>query len=668
MKAISSIVKRFSRLLVPVKVRQLLRSLLFQAKRPYILRKALRIGSRLTNQHPDRKTILFFAPEAGVTPYLMVQAIIGKTLQEKKHNVIFVRCFNMLRRCPVKEMVRLSYDASPKQTLDVCLNCWRSSEDILSKYKLDYIDLRELIDGATKQKIALSIKNLPDDRLAYCYENIRVGNLAFYDFAIANKHPATEPMSPQEYFIFDQYLETVIMSIEMTTALASHHKIDTLANFDEYGMMSAVRLCAKVHNISPRMVSIAYHLNGDWRHVMGLSNLSIVKEQAWRLAQWANWRDLALTEGMVKQVIDDLIYRFTNFGTHIYSPNKTLETDILFKQLGLKHGRKTLVAFTSSTDEHDALLYGIKGLRYSDFPSRGAFSDTFEWLHSIIEYVEKSDDLQLVIRLHPRIGATLRDGIPSKDYQRYRNEFSGAYEHTKLMWPEEKISSYDLAEFADVALITWSSMGLELARLGVPVLSGYPSIFTLAPNEGFIVTALDKNTYYESLRELLSDKSSNLLSHMIRLSFRWYQMSHFGNTIDMSDVIRDRVISRLPKFALSKNADIVEEVFINDKDAFDFNLTHLQELQVEYSIAAESAALAAQIGRLIIFMCTGIDGEEYQTLTIVDRMVPERLAYNELMICGCFVEYRDAEKHYSKYSPLVARLGMAYFNLRESVV
>jgi hypothetical protein len=650
----------FVRGLVPGRVKHFLISLAFQVRRPFLLSQALHVGSRLNAQHSHRKTVLFFAPEAGVAPYLMAQAIIGKTLQEKGHNVLFVRCFDLMQRCPVKVGNYLPYDATPEQSLDACVKCWGYSDSILSQYQLDYIDIREVIDDQAKERIALAMKNLPDNRVEYCYENIPVGRLAFYDFSITNKHPAHQPIASKEHYIFDQYLETVIMSVEMMKAIVLHHKIDTLASFDAYGMMSAARLFALDRNIFPLMVSIAYHLNGDWRRVAGLSNLSMVKEQAWRLEQWPNWRELSLPKAMVGEVMDDLILRLTGSGSHIYSPNKTLTTDSIFKNLGLSVHRKTLVAFTSSTDERDAMLYSLHSLGYQDLHSRGAFGDSFEWLNALIEYVETSDDLQLVVRLHPRIGATARDNISAKEYIRYREEFSGSYAHTKFIWPEEKISSYDIAEFADIALISWSSMGLELARLGVPVLSGYPSIFSLAPDDGFIVTALERNEYFDSLRRLLGCATPTHAAHMVRLSFRWYHMAYLGNTIDLSDVVSDRTMQKLPPFKLSKNADVIEEVFVNHKAAINFNLTQLVETQTRESFADESYALAGQLGRMIVFFCTGIDRPGYANIKIVDRIIPGIRMQQELVIEGNTVEYGDDAGVYRRYSPLVARLAMVY--------
>src|SRR5205807_8907478 len=88
------------------------------------------------------------------------------------------------------------------------------------------------------------------------------------------------------------------------------------------------------------------------------------------------------------------------------------------------------------------------------------------------EYVESHDDLQLAVRIHPREGPNKREGGTSQHLQKLRREF-GAYQHARvrIIWPEDKTSSYDLGEAADLALVSWSSIGLELARLGVPVLT-----------------------------------------------------------------------------------------------------------------------------------------------------------------------------------------------------
>jgi len=612
--------------------------------------------SRLRHYQLGRQTTLFFAPEAGVIPYLRIQSMIGKTLQEKGSNAVFVRCFDMLRRCPVKEMVKLPYDATPAQARNVCVDCWSASKSALNQYDLDFVDAREYVDQDARQRITEALKKNSTGRLNATYDDVPVGSLAFYDFAIANKHPIEAPLTEADNAIFDQYLETLMMSIEMLKGITSRYQVDTLASFDEYGLMSAGRLFARGLGIDSRLVSFAYHLDGDMRRIVGLSNLSIVKEQAWRVQEWSKWRALPLTPDRVKEAGDDVLYRLSGKGSHIYSSNKTLHVAKLSEQLGLEADRKTLTAFTSSRDEHDALLSNIAGLGYqNDLPSRGAFLDTFDWLHAVIAYVESSVDLQLVVRLHPRIASTPRDNTVSKDYARYRDEFVGPYLHTRIIWPEEKVSSYDIAELSDLALISWSSMGLELARMSVPVLSGYPSIFSLAPDEGFLVTCLDRDVYFDDLRRLLAPAGIGHVSTMLRMAYRWYYMAFLGNSIDVSDLVPQKVLMSLPIFKLPRNASVIEEVFTTDKSAMDSNLSLLESDQSSHSFAQESIALAEEILRLLYFIGVGSHaGVSAHHLTDFANSV-------EIQERG--LSYVNGRERVVRYSPMMSRLWRAYAEL-----
>jgi hypothetical protein len=372
-------------------------------------------------------------------------------------------------------------------------------------------------------------------------------------------------------------------------------------------MMSGARLAGIQAGAQPRLISISYHLDGDPRRPVALSNLTITRELAWRREQWPQWRDLALPPEAVAQVIDDVVVRLTGSGPNVYSPNKTVGSD-LRAALKLDPTRKLLVAYTSSQDEYDALKANLRGLGLEAPVSRDAFADTFAWLDFLVPYVEASEDLQLVIRAHPRVGATARDRLPSAEYERYRRELGKPFRHCRVVWPEEKISSYDLAEIADVALVSWSSIGLELARLGVPVLSGNRSVMTIAPESGFIALAETPEEYWRMLHELLRGHARP--AEELRSAFRWYNMFHLGNTIDMRDTISAG--GAADHAVRPRRAAMVEDIFIRGAEAMTGNLAELRAAQSPGALERETEALAGQVSRLVGLLLTGRDpGRDY---------------------------------------------------------
>lgn len=593
--------------LIPMRARAPLRGAYEKARDAFLdaatLRQAAQIRSRLTQRDGRRPLVVFFAPEAAVTLYLQTQIALARALRTQGCDVVFVRCFELLPRCPVKDMLLLPFDVSQERERQACLGCYRESQRLLENSDLDFIDLREVIGAESLARVDFAMEAAPSEGLDFAYDGINVGALAFYDFAISHKHPINEPMSAAARDAWAQYVRNAMTAVEMARGLMERFEPAALVCFDEYAMMSAVRLYARRRGVAVRMISIAYHLNGDPRRPVAMSNLTVVKDFEWREAQWPRWRDVALTPPLVAAVVDDSIFRLTRTGAHIYSPSKTVDTTDLRARLRLDPSRRVLVAYTSSTDEHDALMVNLRGLGIEPRPVQDAFANTFEWLHALIQHVEASDDLQLVVRVHPRVGATPRDNRAAAEYERYRAEFSGTYTYTRFVWPEDPVSSFDLAEFADLALVSWSSIGLELARLGVPVLSGNRSIMVIGPGEEFIQHAATATEYFIKVKRLLAGLRDP--SEQLRLCFRWYHLLNLANSIDFGDVIDER--GRYAGTAAARRAGLAKDVILGGADALSANFAELQTENTARSRQAETATLRGQIGRLIHFLCTGDD-------------------------------------------------------------
>ena len=71
------------------------------------------------------------------------------------------------------------------------------------------------------------------------------------------------------------------------------------------------------------------------------------------------------------------------------------------------------------------------------------------------------------------------------------------------MWPQDPVSSYDLGEAADLVLTSWSTIGLEMARLGAPGARRVNGAISAIPQDDFMEWGSTTPAYFEKLRELL---------------------------------------------------------------------------------------------------------------------------------------------------------------------
>ena len=106
----SSLLKQTIKRVLPAGAIRFARGMVADLARPAKLRRARATGSRLKHYVPGRRTVLFFVPEGGVRLYLVEQAILGRTLRDLGHNVLFVRCFDVFPRCPYKDSVLMPFE------------------------------------------------------------------------------------------------------------------------------------------------------------------------------------------------------------------------------------------------------------------------------------------------------------------------------------------------------------------------------------------------------------------------------------------------------------------------------------------------------------------------------------------------------------------------------
>jgi len=282
------------------------------------------------------------------------------------------------------------------------------------------------------------------------------------------------------------------------------------------------------------------------------------------------------------------------------------------------------------------------------------FQDQIDWLDALIRYVEASDDLQLVIRIHPREGANKRESRQSVHLGQLRERFSGAYRHVRVVWPEDQVSSYDLAELADVGLTAWTSMSVEMAKMGIPVVTAFDRIVPY-PTADFFDWSPTREGYFALVRKALAAEPS---LRKIQLGFRWSNLFTLGAAIDFSDVVPSSDYEGLPPFRMPKAADMVEEVFINGKTTVAMNHASLARRQGPALAREESEALRAELRGLVWFLCFGEERPDDYWLFWDDKGEGHIPAGFDATIArrGREIEFRTSHGSVRRRSPLVARL------------
>jgi hypothetical protein len=607
-------------------------------------------------------TTVFFVPYAGVTPLLAEACVVGRTLADRGHRVIYARCFRLFARCPVMDMHGVPYDATDEQKLPSCLRCADNSLSMLGEYGLSACDLRSLVTPEMTERLNRALADLPSDLFEFKFEDQPFGALSALDLILGRKISDLDAIDAADRQAWLQYLRSSMLSYLLVDRLCGEFGVARIVHVADYSMLLGARMAARKHGVPCYSMQFPGHLNVDLSRYLILPN--VYKPTAYQLlAEWPACRHLTLEPVRVREVADDLLVRLRGMGSHIYSPGKTVEQLDVRSRLGLSTSRRLVVAYTSSLDEMLASRMSMRatGISIPDRPQ--PFHDQIDWLKALTHYVADSDDLQLVVRVHPREGANKRESVVSQHLAKLEREFSRPIANCRFVWPKDPVSSYDLGEAADLVLTSWSTIGLEMARMGAPVLVAFNGAISAIAEDDFLEWAPTPAAYFEKLHSLL-DRPVTLAQ--IARAFRWYSLSVLAPTLQFSDVVPSSSFAGLPPFKTPREAATLEKILIDGQDICAINIERLRAAQSVDSGERETDELTRQLRRIIHFLMTGQEPANDLPLNVRISMgetndpdVASIAASNGsrlIELAEGYVTYRDAGRNWQRYSPMVARL------------
>lgn len=179
-----------------------------------------------------------------------------------------------------------------------------------------------------------------------------------------------------------------------------------------------------------------------------------------------------------------------------YNLNPLEDQTLIRAELGLRSGVPLVAAFTN-TSWDIAVIDRDAG-----------FESMFDWIFSLVEYAISNPEIDLVVRAHPaekKVPIDLRSRTPVGP--EIRKRFQPLPSNIKIIEGDNPISSYSLAEMAQVSMVYASRFGLELALRGRrPWIAGDVTYrgkgFTLdLISREHMLSLLDANTYDNQLSQ-----------------------------------------------------------------------------------------------------------------------------------------------------------------------
>jgi hypothetical protein len=249
--------------------------------------------------------------------------------------------------------------------------------------------------------------------------------------------------------------------------------------------------------------AVTYEFNDQREQIWLAQNSSIMQQETDYLV---NARcHLPVTDEMFERVAD---LENARRGARVWGKSKRLWQYV--SSQGAETTRKML-----NLDNRPVVMLAANVLGDSLTLGRDIFAASMtEWITKTVQYFAKRTDVQMVIRVHPgeklvpqakSMGTVVKEALPELP------------NHIHVIGALDKINTYDLIEIANVGLAYTTTVGLETAMNGRPVISCGQTHYRA---RGF---TLDPNTwdeYYATLEKVLSDIPAHQLNEK-QTEFAW---------------------------------------------------------------------------------------------------------------------------------------------------
>lgn len=468
--------------------------------------------------------ILIFAPYASIYPHAAIESDLAKNFIDAGHEVTFLRCGKILESyCTNMRASGLNLDSNLEAKLKVCRRCEISSrsESFLTGSKIDFLQHWSLHDDKSVVDEILS-RVSKENWFELEYESVPVGRLSAYEILLQNKLVTLE-LNEEQWVRLRVELAN---SIRLTLAARryfdqrAYDRVIVYNNF--YGVNRTLTHIASGHRIPIYSIQAS-----GFNHEMYQSiSIHVSDEHAFLYPQTYTVREkmtLPLNSYEVESVTKHLEGLFNSSNAWVYSTavQKFEDNDFIIRMLELSGKRQIILFALSSADE----MFAARAIGVN-IPNliNNEEDQQLNSIDEIIKYFTLHTDKFLIIRPHPREFPNKRDSVISQHGIKLRELLSRVPSNVLINWPEDSVSIYSFIPYASLLINNSSSVGLEFAALGVPILSldperlyAYPPIVgnTIGPNENLS----------QSISRILTEEQSPL--HQI-LAFRFIHVSRFS--------------------------------------------------------------------------------------------------------------------------------------------
>ena len=241
--------------------------------------------------------------------------------------------------------------------------------------------------------------------------------------------------------------------------------------------------------------AVTYEFNDQREQIWLAQNSSIMQQDTDYLVE-ARCK-LPMTDAMFERVAD---LENARRGARVWGKSKRLWQYV--SSQGADAIRNTL-----HLDSRPVVMLAANVLGDSLTLGRDLFADSMtEWITKTVQFFATRPEVQMVIRVHP--GETLVPKAKSMG-QVVREALPSLPDHIHVIGAADKVNTYDLIEIADLGLAYTTTVGLETAMNGTPVISCGQTHYR---GRGFTIDPASWDEYFAALERVLANLPAHRLS------------------------------------------------------------------------------------------------------------------------------------------------------------
>jgi hypothetical protein len=404
--------------------------------------------------------ILIFSPYRLWTIHTVYEETMAKACQVRGASVEYLLC-DGLPECDQ----HWDSKASAPRPSDLCQRCKVAAKTSLVNLDFPYQWLTAFVSDVERTKASAWAQSLtPAELPEASFEATAIGKLVFSSMV---SYFRRYPLDLSNGHVVSVYRGFLISGALVATALRNYLKTNAIeAAILFNGRQSITRVAFEIFR--EHGIRVLTHERAEYKrgHINVKPNAHCMSPEPFA-ALWRMWGKVPLNRKALDLAFKWLVQR--RYGANLaWIPfNKAFtHNSALRAKLNLSQDKHLWVLFTSSSDE-------VAG----DPLMQGPYESQIGWVRDVVQWVGLRDDVQLVIKVHPNLGGNDYIGKSVDELSVYEDLKAALPPNVRIVMPSDLVNAYSLAEESDAGLTFGSTIGLEMAMLGKPVLLASKALY-----------------------------------------------------------------------------------------------------------------------------------------------------------------------------------------------